>query len=121
MSLFSSINSELRYETGYYGGDGPVVNLKITGNHQRRVSSHFERLLSAEFVEALSKTWHAEERDRAAAAQRRRLEERARAEAEEEERAAAAECERVEALAVQLSGTTGSLLEGQDSTGSRRV
>ena len=71
VSILTSLNSELRYETGYYGGDGPLVILKLTGNNQRRVSSHFERLISAGCVEELSKKWLAEENERAAAAQRR--------------------------------------------------
>ena len=86
VSIFSSINLDLRYEAGYYGGDGPVVNIKLLGNNQRRVHSHFERLISAELAEELTQKWNAEERERAMVAKRRRLEEVARAELEERER-----------------------------------
>ena len=67
---------------------GPTVILKLTENNQRRVSSHFERLIAAEHVEGLLTKWRAEERERVAAAERRRAEERARA-AEAEQAAAA--------------------------------
>ena len=55
VGIFSSIGTELRYETGYFGGVGPTVILKLTGNNQRRVSSHFERLIAAEHAEGLLK------------------------------------------------------------------
>ena len=95
IAIFSSIGSQLRFETGYFSGEGPTVILKLTGNNRGRVSSHFERLIAAERAEELLATLRAVERERAAAAARRReREERARA--EEALQAAAAERRRIE-------------------------
>ena len=94
VSLFTSFDLDLRYEGGYYGGDGPVVNIKLTRNDEQEAErTHYERLIPAELAEELTETWHAEERERSAEkarqeqeAKRRRLEERARAELVERER-----------------------------------
>ena len=71
VAIFLSVGAELRYETGYFGGVGPTVLLKLTGNNQRRVNSHFERLIPAEHIEELMTAWRAEEKERCTTVERR--------------------------------------------------
>ena len=82
VSIFTSLDLDLRYEAGYYGGEGPVVIIKLIRHDEGSVRSHFERLIPAELADELAKTWHAEESERAA--------EKARQEQEAKSRRAAA-------------------------------
>ena len=73
--FFTGFDCQLRYQSGFFGGDGPVVNLKLTGNNQRRVSRHCERLITAEDAGVLITAWRHGKEELAAAAERIRLEE----------------------------------------------
>ena len=83
VSVFTSFNLNLRYEGGYYGGDGPVVNIKLDRNDEQEAErTHYERIIPAELAEELLKNCRQEKE-----AKRRRLEEPTKAKREEDDKA----------------------------------
>ena len=59
VSVFTSFGLNLRYEGGYYGGDGPVVNIKLARNDEQEAErTHYERIIPAELAEELMKNSH---------------------------------------------------------------